>query len=430
MRIECMAAADPRTGLVTGGVALEVEEGRIASITGCSPEGPYAGCVVFPGLIQAHIHLCQTAFRGMAEDRTLLPWLRERIWPLEAAHDADTTRRSALVSLRELLASGCTGLLDMGSVRHSAVTIGLLRRSGIRAQAGNSLMDCGPEGLSADLGWLREETRRVQAACGGLVGYAWTPRFALSCSSDLWKWVAEASRGAVRATHAAEAPEEMESRAIAEAGGNVRFLAERDFLGPGTLLAHCVHLQEGEADLLRETRTAAVHCPWTNLRLGSGIADVPGLGEAGVRVVLGSDGAPCNNRLDLAGDLRLAAALASFRDRHRRLPGGFWLAAGTRSAAEALGWSEVGLLREGMQADLALLEPTPAEWEEAVTGEDPIRALLELHWPSRVRATMVAGRLLYADGEYPTLPKAGAGTAQIREQLARRAGIDIGGEEA
>lgn len=425
-----MAAIDPELGLLRGGVAIEVEDGRISSLSPCRPEGPYAHCIVSPGLVQAHVHLCQTAFRGMAEDRTLLPWLRDRIWPLEAAHDGETTFQSALLSLRELLASGCTGLLDMGSVRHSSVTVDLLRQSGIRARTGNSLMDRGPERLAADLGWLREETGRVRESCGGLVGYAWTPRFALSCSEELWDWVAAESKGAVRATHAAEAPEEMEDAAIASAQGNVRFLAHRGFLGTGTLLAHCVHLQEGEPELLRRTGTTAVHCPWTNLRLGSGIADVPGLHAAGVPVALGSDGAPCNNRLDLAGDLRLAASLASVMDRDHRLRGSFWLSSATRAGASALGWRNVGLLRKGMQADIVLLQPNSQEWEEAVTGEDPVRALLELHWPGRVRATMVAGRLLYSDGEYRTLPQSPHGLRDLRRKLARRAGLANGGEEA
>jgi cytosine/adenosine deaminase-related metal-dependent hydrolase len=426
MRIECKGVAAPDGRLHDGGFALEVEDGRIASILPGAPGGEFARCVAVPGLVQAHVHLCQTLFRGMAENRTLLPWLEDRIWPLEAAHDAVTTRVSALLSLRELLAAGCTGLLDMGSVRHSEVTIGLLRDSGVRARAGNSLMDRGPEGLAEDLGWLREETARARAACGGLVGYAWTPRFALSCCDDLWGWVARESSGQVRATHSSEAPEEMEHPAIAEAGGNVRFLHQRGFLGPETLLAHCVQLHPGETELLASSGTNVVHCPWTNLRLGSGIADVPALQSAGVRVALGSDGAPCNNGLDLAADLRLAMSLASVRRRPSGLPGGFWLRAATEMAAQALGWPGVGRLQEGWRADIALLEPTEAEWQQIVSGEDPVRALLELHWPSRVRMTMVDGRILYRDGGYPTLPNPPEDLASLRRKLARRAGIEGG----
>ena len=427
MRIECRAVVAPDGTLRDGGFALEVEEGRIGSLAPAAAGGELARCVALPGLVQAHVHVCQTLLRGMAEDRTLLPWLEERIWPLEAAHDAETIRISALLSLRELLAAGCTGLMDMGSVRHSAVTIAVMRESGIRARAANSLMDRGPKGLVAELGWLREETARVRAACGSLVDYAWAPRFALSCSRALWEWVSRESEKQVRATHSSEAPEEMEHPAIEEAGGNVRFLLQRGFLGPGTLLAHCVHLRPREAEILASTGTAAVHCPWTNLRLGSGIADVPALNSAGVRVALGSDGAPCNNGLDLAADLRLAMSLASIRRRPSGLPGSFWLRAATEAAAQALGWREVGRLQEGWRADIVLLEPTELEWQQIVTGDDPVRALLELHWPSRVRMTMVDGRVLYRDGEYPTLPASTEDIASLRRKLARRAGLEMGG---
>ncbi len=427
MRIECRAVAAPDGTLHDGGFALEVESGRIRSVSPASTGGDLAECVALPGLVQAHVHLCQTLYRGMAEDRTLLPWLEQRIWPLEAAHDANSLRVSALLSLRELLACGCTGLMDMGSVRHSAVTVGLLRESGVRARAANSLMDRGPEGLAEDLEWLREEAARVRAACGGLVGYAWAPRFALSCSDGLWEWVARESAGQVRATHSSEAPEEMEHPDIEHAGGNVHFLRNRDFLGPGALLAHCVQLRPGEAELMASTSTTAVHCPWTNLRLGSGIADVPGLSSAGVRVALGSDGAPCNNGLDLAADLRLAMSLASIRRRPSGLLGSFWLRAATEGAAQALGWPDVGRLEPGFQADIVLLQPTDGEWDQTLTGEDPLRALLELHWPSRVRMTMVAGRVLYRDGEYPTLPQSPQNLASLRRELARRAGIECEG---
>lgn len=429
MRIQCRAIATPGVGLVAGGFALSTEGSVIKSIRPESAEGPFRNCIAVPGLVQSHIHLCQTLFRGMAENRTLLPWLEERIWPLEAAHDPDSTRVSALLTLRELLASGCTGLLDMGSVRHSSQTIDVLRQSGIRARAGNSLMDRGPDCLASELAWLREETQRVRSACGDLVGYAWVPRFALSCSDKLWEWVADESAEGVRATHSSEAPEEMEEPVIVSAGGNVRFLQSRGFLGPGTLLAHCVQLQPGEAELLASTGTIAVHCPWTNLRLGSGVADVPMLSSAGVRVVLGSDGAPCNNRLDLAGDLRLAMSLASIRRRPSGLSGAFWLKAATEEAARSLGWRGVGRLERNWQADLVLLEPTEEEWELLETGEDPIRDLLELHWPSRVRMTVVAGRTLYSDGRYSTLPEPGSNLADLRRSLIRRAGTSAGGAE-
>jgi 5-methylthioadenosine/S-adenosylhomocysteine deaminase len=357
----------------------------------------------------------------MAEGRTLLPWLEERIWPFEASHTEDTLAVSVILSLRELFSSGCTGVLDMGVLRNSHVTVDILRRSCARALVGNSLMDVGPDWLSEDVKWLREESRRTRSACGGSVGYAYTPRFALSCSDDIWKWMAELPAKVRKATHASESPDEIRSPSIAASGGNIKFLHARGFTGPGTLLAHCVHLQQGELDILKRTRTTAVHCPWTNLRLGSGIADVPYLAAGGVAVTVASDGAPCNNRLDLAGDVRLAMALSSVKGTPSSLGSDFWFRGVTGVAARAMGWSDVGRIAEGYAADIALLRPSGSECEELELAEDPSRFILELPWSERVRLTLVSGRTVYNMGEFPTLPSLPAELSEARRTVFDRA---------
>ncbi len=402
------------------GFVFELDGGRISSVTHSHHEGPFSRCIAVPGLIQMHIHLCQTIFRGLAEGRTLLRWLTSRIWPLEASHSADTLATSVILSLRELVRSGCTGLMDMGSVENSAVTIDILRRSGIRALAGNTLMDKGPEYICRDLDWLKEETSLARNLCGDLVSHAITPRFALSCSDDLWAWVA--GEKGVRTTHAAESPDELDDPEVASGKGNIHYLGKRGFLGRNTFLTHCIHLQKNEMELLRDTSTSVVHCPWTNLRLGSGIADTSRLASNGIRIFVGSDGAACNNRLDLSGDLRLAMALAAMKRGPEGSAGGFWLARATSSAAEALGWENCGVLAPGYSADLVLLEPDELEWEELDLSEDPVRYLLEMDWPSRTRLTMVNGRVVYRDGDFPTLPPLPLPPGEARAILVNRAG--------
>jgi len=407
--------------LETGGFAIGIQDGVIASVRRETPDGPWSPCIALPGLVQTHVHLCQTLFRGMAEDRTLIPWLEERVWPLEAAHTEDTLAASVILSLRELLSSGCTGLLDMGSVELSGVTVDLLRRSGVRAVACNALMDAGSSSLRRDLGWLKAETGRVRDSCGGLVSHGLAPRFALSCSDPLWEWIGE--EDGIRTTHASESPSELAWPAIENEGGNIRFLHRRGFLGRGTLLAHCVHLGQGEPELLASTGTSVVHCPWTNLRLGSGIADVPRLEELGVPVSLGSDGSACNNALSPAGDARLAMALSSVTSAPGRLGGAYWLDAVTSSAAASLGWEGCGTVSPGCAADIVLLEPSERERDELPLAEDPLRFVLEMDWPSRVRLTVTGGSVLYRDGEYPTLPPLPVPVDEARTAVASRAGL-------
>lgn len=171
--------------------------------------------------VQSHVHLCQTLFRGMAENRTLIPWLEERIWPLEAAHTPETLAVSVILSLREIISTGSTGLLDMGSVQHSTTTIDILKESGIRAIACNALMDRGPDFIKKTLPWLIKESEKVEKSCTEQVQYGLAPRFVLSCTPQLWQWLETKDKSTIRTTHAAEAPGEMTDEWIAEKGGNI-----------------------------------------------------------------------------------------------------------------------------------------------------------------------------------------------------------------
>src|SRR5204863_6125201 len=139
--------ADARVG-ATGAIAALLAPGT------ARPPGSRVidatGCLVVPGLVQPHLHLCQTLFRGLSEARPLLAWLRERIWPLEAAHDAASLRASARLGIAELLRSGTTTLLDMGTVHHIEQLFLAAEESGIRYTGGQALMDRGegvPPGL-------------------------------------------------------------------------------------------------------------------------------------------------------------------------------------------------------------------------------------------------------------------------------------------
>lgn len=400
---------------ISGGFSIELENGSIKSIARQNASGKWKNCIAMPGLIQTHIHLGQTLFRGMAEGKALLPWLETRIWPFEASHTPDTLAVSVIQSLRELFSSGCTGLLDMGVLRYSEVTVDILRRSGARALIGNSLMDVGPDWITEELSWLAEETERVKNSCGGHVTYAYTPRFALSCSDGVWEWMALLPAGIKRTTHASESQDEIKHPVLRESRGNVHFLQRKGFTGPDTLLAHCIHLQDGEMQILGESGTTAVHCPWTNLRLGSGIADIPAMRNGNIRVTVASDGAACNNRLDLAGDLRLAMGLASIKKSPASLSTEFWFNSASRSAARALGWKDTGRLAENFAADIVLIEPSDEEWEELELSEDPVRYILELNWPERVVLTMVAGRTVYSNGELPTLPSLPMKVSEARQ---------------
>jgi len=369
---------------------------------------------VCPPLVQGHIHLCQTLFRGMAESRTLLPWLSERVWPLEASHTPDTLAVSVIIGLRELFSSGCCGMLDMGSVEHTDVIAEILVSSGAHALLGNALMDRGPAFLARPLPWLQRETERIRGLCRGRVGYTFTPRFVLSCSSELWEWLSDQDPGVIRSTHSSEALAEMEEPAIQAAGGNVHLLDQLGFLGKGTVLAHCVHLKKGELSLLRNTGTAVAHCPWANLKLGSGIARVPSMVREGIQVFPASDGAGCNNGLDAACDVRLAMGLASVTGSPGEITAEKWFAMASAEAASFLGFD--------MKQDRVELLLSSREVDELCSSEEPWRYILELSWPGRVRKLICGGSVLFEDGHFPTLPPLPLSVGKAREKLVARSG--------
>ena len=175
------------------------------------------GCYVLPGLVQAHAHLIQTLFRGAAEDLPLLEWLRRRVWPLEAAHDEASLRASVRLGVHELLMSGTTTVLDMGTSHGGDVVAEELIKSGIRARFGQAMMDTGEgvppmllETTRASLDASAALKKRWEGQGNGRLGYAYAPRFALSCTRDLLEAVATLSRmtGTLVHTHSNESADE------------------------------------------------------------------------------------------------------------------------------------------------------------------------------------------------------------------------------
>lgn len=324
-----------------------------------------SGCAVTPGLVQAHVHLCQVLFRGSADDLPLLEWLKQRIWPFEAAHDERSLAASAELGLLEMMLAGTTTILDMGTVHSYDAVFDACERAGIRVFGGKTMMDAGdgvPKGLrESTKASLREaDTLREtwSGRGGGRLGYAYAPRFILSCTEALFRGTAERSRdtGALLHSHVAEHPDEREAVRKALGDDDLAILRRWGFAGPRTLLAHGVQIRDDEADAVARDGTRIVHCPSANLKLGSGIARVHELDARGVQLALGADGAPCNNNLDPWVELRHAALLAKVRTGTTALPARRAFRLATIDGARALGISaEVGSLEVGKRADIVVV---------------------------------------------------------------------------
>ncbi len=323
------------------------------------------GCAIIPGFVQAHVHLCQALLRGMADDLPLLEWLKKRIWPLEAAHDEATLTASAELGLTEMSLAGTTTILDMGTVHNHDVVMDACVRSGLRAVSGKAMMDRGdgvPKGLQETTKSSLAASERLCATWSGKgdgrIGYAYAPRFILSCSEKLVRGAVEGARsqGALVHTHAAE--HAGERAAVREMLGDedLAILRKWGVFGPNAVIAHGVQLTDEEARQIAKDGTRIVHCPSANLKLGSGIARIVDLDAAGVALALGADGAPCNNNMDPWMELRHAALLAKITSGVTTLGAARAFRLATIDGARALGLDAItGSLEKGKRADLAVV---------------------------------------------------------------------------
>jgi cytosine/adenosine deaminase-related metal-dependent hydrolase len=428
---------DPLRSVLVADILVDAN-GRIAALTDPSANTPVqrsidaSGLVVVPGLIQAHVHLCQTLFRGLAEDLSLLAWLRERIWPLEAAHDPESLFASARLGIAELLLGGTTSILDMGTVHHTEALFEAAAETGIRYTGGKAMMDAGdgvPAGLLETTPVALRESDQLAHEWhereGGRLRYAYSPRFVLTATYDLLRSVAARARAdnMLVHTHASEQHEETDLVRQRFGVTNIRLLANLGLADTNACFAHCVWPEPDEFDILSSGGASVVHCPSCNMKLGSGAAPVADYLERGVNVALGADGAASNNRLDGWEELRLAGLLAKFRNGPAALSAMEVFEMATIAGARALGLDvDVGSIEVGKCADMAVLDLRRAH---VVGPQDVYTRLVYSARASDVRLVTINGKLVVDNGSLVPFSEADAVAEAERQRalLLERAGL-------
>ena len=417
---------------------VHVVDGRIAAVGGDAGAAhadstiDARGAFLLPGFVQTHIHLCQTLFRGLAEDLPLLEWLRRRVWPLEASHDDRTLAVAARLAAAELQLGGTTSVLTMETVHGTEAVFDALAPTGLRATIGKCLMDVRGEAparlhqpAAAGLTEALSLHKRWSSLANGRLRAALAPRFALSCSRELLEATAGAAaeHNLLVHTHASEQQDEIALVRKQTGLDNVAYFATLGLASHRLCAAHCVWVNEAEQRLLAEHQIKVLHCPGSNLKLGSGIAPVPEMRARNIGVSIGADGAACNNTLDMFHEMRLAATLQAMRLGPGALPARDVVTMATREGARALGLDdEIGSIEAGKRADLILvgsadLHQTPAP--------DPYVRLVFSSRASDVRLTMVDGTVVARDGELTWADRAaiahdGVDAARV---LIERAGL-------
>jgi 5-methylthioadenosine/S-adenosylhomocysteine deaminase len=374
-----------------------------------------SGMLILPGFVQAHIHLCQSLLRGQADDQPLLDWL-DTITSLEFRHTPETLYASARIGIAEMIKSGTTSIIDMGTLHHQDSVFQAIEESGIRAQAGKAMMDL-TENLPP---LLRESTEdslknsidymhKWHGKADGRIRYGFAPRWQLWNTTELLQTIkqeADNNPGVGIHGHAGEIEYEVEAMIAQTGKRNFLYLDSIGVVGPNVQMAHCIWLDEDEYQVMADTGTHAMHCPCCNTKLGSGIAKVPEMLEKGINVALGSDGAPSNNNLDMFIEMRLASIIHKYRLGAEKIPAEDVLKMATMGGAKALGMGDqIGSLEEGKIADLIILDDGGlyAAPIRSFEEDDVVKRLVSAYQSASVQTSIIDGNLVMQDRQLLTM---------------------------
>lgn len=393
------------------------------------------GCVVTPGLVNTHHHLFQTLTKTVpaAQDALLFGWL-QALYPIWARMGPEEIRVSAMAGLAELALSGCTTASDhlylfpngarLDDSIEGAAAVGL------RFHATRGAMSIGvskgglpPDSLVEDEAAILKDSERLVAAFhdpapGAMLRIGLAPCSPFSVSRELMRDAAILARdkGVMLHTHLAENDEDV-AYSLEKFGCRPgQYAEDLGWTGPDVWHAHCVKLDSGEIGLFARSGTGVAHCPCSNMRLGSGIAPVRAMRDAGVKVGLGADGSASNDAGDLMSEARAAMLLQRVARGADAMAAREALEIATLGGASVLGRSDLGALAPGLRADCALF---PIGVPAMAGAWDPVAALV-LTAPQRAREVWVEGRAVVRDFRLATLDH-GALLARTQALTARLA---------
>jgi len=399
-------------GRVLENSALVINDGKVAAILPIAEARQtylaqkttvLADHVLIPGLINLHAHAAMSLMRGFADDLALMNWLEQRIWPAEReALSERFVRDGTLLASAEMLRGGVTCFNDMYFFPQAAAEA--VDEAGIRANLGLVLL----EFPSAYAGDADDYLHKGLAARDALHGHdrittCLAPHAPYTISDRTFgKVLTYADQlGLSLHLHLHETRDEIIQSESQYGLRPIQRLAGLGLLGPNLLAAHCVHLTQGEIELLATQGCHVAHCPTSNLKLGSGIAPITLLNDAGVNVGLGTDGAASNNRLDIFAEMRLTALLSKSSGDASTLPAAQALEMATINGARALGLDDkIGSIEVGKLADLVAVDFSSPELSPCF---DPLSHLVYVAGREHVSHTWVSGTLRYQRDVYDSV---------------------------
>ena len=376
------------------------------------------GMLVLPGFVQSHVHLCQALFRGQADDQGLVKWLNT-ITKLESYHTPETLYASARLGLAEMIKSGVTGVIDMGTLHYQDSIFYAIEESGIRAQSGKAMMDLTEnlpsylqETTEASINESMDLLHRWHGKANGRIHYGFSPRWQLWVTEGLLKEIkkeADIHLAGIHG-HAGEIQDEVQLMIKLRGHRNLKYLENIGVVGTNVQMAHCIWLDDSEMQVLVDTGTHVLHCPCCNAKLGSGIAKIHEMLGRGINVALGSDGAPSNNNYDMFIEMRFASLLQKYRLGADAMPAASVLRMATYNGAKALdlGGDEFGCLQVGKKADIILLNDggLHAAPFSDFEHDDPVKRIVSAYQSSSVHTSIIDGQIVLQNGKLLTMDEA------------------------
>ena len=396
-----------------------------------------SGKIAMPGLVNGHVHLFQSFVRGLSDDRPLLQWLEEVVWPVFAHMTPEDVQLAAAIGLIENVRGGATAVIDNhyvhtdpacdDAVCEAAANIGLryqLARGWADKNYHPALMES-PGRIFSEMArltqtWHGKENGRISVAYGPLIPWG--------CSDEsMQRMTVLARRNGQRVhMHIAETQAEVALSLEQQGQRHVEWLAGLDALGPHFCLVHGVWLDDGEIDMVAESGAAMVHCPVSNMFLASGVPPIARLRQRGVAVALATDGQACNNGQEMIDLLKWTANLAKVHELDATaLDGNDVLRMACQGGAQAFGAAgQWGSLQPGLKADLILLN---TDSPRLAPGPDVRSTVVDFATSRDIDTMLVDGQLIMEDGRLTRVDEEDvlSRAREARANLLKRAGVTM-----